>query len=315
MSEFTQPRIGVSACVLGDKVRYDGGHKRSAFVAAQLADFFTFKPICPEVGMGLPVPRPTIHLRETDAGLRLTDSRSGDRDHTAAMEAFFTHQTKLLSSLDGYILAAKSPSCGMERIKVYDQSGSLVHRQGQGLFASLLRRRFPHLPLEEDGRLNDAGLRESFITRVYAYHGFRHQVLIKPSVAALVTYHSRNKLLVMAYSPQTYQSLGRLVAKAKGRLESTLEEYQSLLFSALGKPTDRRKQTNALMHLQGYFKRKLSRQDKQELSEQIEKYRLGHVPLLAPMTLLRHHLKHYPNSYLQQQSYLQPYPEALGLRA
>lgn len=309
------PRIGVSACVMGDKVRYDGGHKQSTFVTRQLHSHVIYQPICPEVGIGLPVPRPTIHLREMADGLHLTDSRNGMLDHTEALQSFFTQQLPKLEKLDGYILAAKSPSCGMERIKVYDENGQLLHRQGQGLFVQLLHKHFPHLPMEEDGRLNDAGLRESFITRVFVYQEFRDKVMNNPSVHGLVTFHSRHKLLVMAYNPQLYQALGRLVAKAKGAEQTTAEAYLALMMKALSKPTNRRKHTNVLMHMQGYFKRHLKSADKRELTEQIEHFRLGQLPLMAPITLLKHHLRHFPNDYLAQQSYFSPYPQELGLRA
>jgi uncharacterized protein YbgA (DUF1722 family)/uncharacterized protein YbbK (DUF523 family) len=309
-----KPLVGISSCVLGEKVRYDGGHKRSAFITDSLAEFVRFAPACPEMGIGMPVPRPTIHIREIDQQQRLTDSRNGQLDHTDKMQAFFSARLSQLSKLDGYVLAAKSPSCGMERIKVYSDKGDLIHRNGQGLFVQLLKQHFPDLPMEEDGRLNDEGLRESFITRLFAYHDFRHQVTGQLSTRALVNFHSQYKMLVMAYSPQAYQALGRLVAGAKGQEEVTARQYLTLMMSALSKPTNRRKHTNVLMHFQGYFKKQLDKADKQELSEQIDKYRRGYVPLMAPVTLLRHHLKNHPNSYLQQQRYLHPYPEALGLR-
>ncbi|GGD77978.1 YbgA family protein [Lacimicrobium alkaliphilum] len=311
----SKPVVGISSCVLGEKVRYDGGHKRSAFVTDKLSEFIRFAPACPEMGIGMPVPRPTIHIREIGQQQRLTDSRDAQVDHTDKMQAYFSARLPQLSQLDGYILAAKSPSCGMERIKVYTPEGELLHRKGQGIFVQMLKQQFPDLPMEEDGRLNDEGLRESFITRIFAYHDFRRQVLNTLSVRALVDFHSRNKMLVMAYSPQAYQALGRLVAGAKGHEETISKQYLTLMMRALSKPTNRRKHTNVLMHLQGYFKKQLDKADKQELCEQIDKYRLGYVPLMAPVTLLRHHLKKYPNDYLQQQRYLQPYPEALGLRA
>ncbi|WP_088328429.1 DUF523 and DUF1722 domain-containing protein [Lacimicrobium sp. SS2-24] len=310
----SKPLVGISSCVLGEKVRYDGGHKRSAFVTDTLAGFVRFVPNCPEMGIGMPVPRPTIHIREIAQQPRLTNSRDASVDHTDDMKAFLTAKLSQLQQLDGYVLAAKSPSCGMERIKVYTEQGELLHRNGQGIFVQLLKEHFPDLPMEEDGRLNDQGLRESFITRIYVYHDFRHNVKNELSASALVDFHSRHKMLIMAYSPHAYQTLGRLVANVKGQEESTASQYLTLMMKALSKPTNRRKHTNVLMHLQGYFKKQLDKADKHELSEQIDKYRLGYTPLMAPVTLLRHHLKNHPNAYLSRQSYLQPYPEALGLR-
>ncbi|MDF2177591.1 DUF523 and DUF1722 domain-containing protein [Aliiglaciecola sp. CAU 1673] len=308
------PKIGISACVMGSKVRYDGGHKRSSFVMDKLGSYVSFVPLCPEVGMGMSVPRPTIHLRETAHGIRLTDSKDGSIDHTDKMQRFFSQHLEQLAPLDGYILAAKSPSCGMERIKVYSEEGELQRKDGQGLFVQLLKQHFPHLPMEEDGRLNDAGLRESFVTRIFAYQAFREQVASNPSVSSLVAFHSRYKLLIMSYSPVVYRQLGRLVANAKVHLESAIEQYLGLMMQALSKVPNRKKQTNVLMHIQGYFKSHLNKADKHELCEQIEAFRLGHLPLMAPLTLLKHYLRRYPNDYLQQQAFFDPYPSTLGLR-
>lgn len=309
-------KVGISSCVLGQKVRFDGGHKGSNFVKHHLAKVFELSPICPEVGMGMPVPRPTIHVREINQHARLTDTKTGEKDHTQALQDFFDATRPVIPEFDGYILAAKSPTCGMERIKVYNEQGELLHRKGQGMYAQRLIQNFPNLPVEEDGRLNDQGLRESFIVRVYAHHEFRRQVLEQPKLNALIKFHSRYKFLVLAFHPESYQALGQLVAEAsKQPLDTVLQEYLSLLMNALNRTSSRRKHTNVLMHLQGFFKKQLNKQDKHELNEQILKYRSGYVPLMAPVTLLKHHLQHHPNGYLEQQVYFQPYPEELGLRA
>jgi uncharacterized protein YbgA (DUF1722 family)/uncharacterized protein YbbK (DUF523 family) len=309
-------KVGVSACVLGDKVRFDGGHKKSDFVSASLHEVFQLLPVCPEVGMGMSVPRPTIRVTEIKQGARLTDSKDISIDHTDKLHEFVEQKISLLDQIDGYILAAKSPTCGIYRIKTYNDKGDLLHRNGRGLFAGEVMERYPNLPVEEDGRLNDTGLRESFITRVYVHHEFRTTVLTDPSSHKLVKFHSRHKFLVMAYSNKAYQQLGRLVAQVgSSHLDTCLKQYLSLLMQVLSKPTDRKKHTNVLMHLQGFFKKSLDKQDKQELSEQIDKYRRGYLPLMAPITLLMHYLKKYPNPYLSEQVYLKPYPEELGLRA
>lgn len=313
-------KIGVSSCVLGQSVRYDGGHKQSRFVSNKVAHLFDLIPLCPEVGMGMPVPRPTIHIREFqgDSGsqLRLVDSKDASLDHTGSLKKYYDSIHHQLSEFDGYIVAAKSPSCGMERIKVYNEQGELLHRKGMGLYVAHLKERFPSLPIEEDGRLNDQGLRESFFTRVMAHYHFRTQVLANPSVKSLVDFHSRYKFLILAYKPDIYRQLGRVVANAKvGELSSTISEYQSLMMFAMSRTVSRKKHTNVLMHLQGFFKKLISTEEKKELSQQIEHYRLGYVPLLAPLTLLRHYLQKYPNPYLEQQVYLQPFPLELGLHA
>lgn len=309
-------KVGVSACVLGDKVRFDGGHKKSDFVTSQLSNVFQLLPVCPEVGIGMSVPRPTIRVTEINQQSRLTDSKDPSLDYTEKLTEFVSNKSSSLAQLDGYILAAKSPTCGIHRIKTYNQQGDLLHRQGQGLYAQQIIAQYPNLPLEEDGRLNDQGLRESFITRVYVHNQFRTEVLSEPSTHNLIRFHSRHKFLVMAYSNKAYQQLGRLVAQvAESHLETCLNQYLTLLMHVLSKPTNRKKHTNVLMHLQGFFKKSLDKSDKQELSEQIDKYRRGFLPLMAPITLIMHYLKKYPNPYLAEQVYLKPFPEELGLRA
>ena len=309
-------KVGVSACVMGEKVRYDGGHKQSNYTVNYLSKVFQMVPTCPEVGMGMPVPRPAIRVVEGKSDNLLVDSKDATLDYTSDLENYYQKQKPVFPELDGYIFAAKSPTCGVERIKVFDDEGNLLHRKGRGLFADRVMKGFPHLPVEEDGRLNDMGLRESFVTRVFVHASYRNEVLAEPSVNALVAFHSKHKFLVMAYNPIAYRQLGRVVANAKhARFETVSEQYMSLLMSALSKPTNRKKHTNVLMHLQGFLKKKLDKQDKQELTEQIDQYRLGHLPLMAPITLINHHLKHHPNDYVSSQVYLQPYPAELQLRA
>lgn len=301
---------------MGEKVRYDGGHKRSAFVTSNLQDMFNLIPVCPEVGIGMSTPRPAIRVVEQGDSHRLLDAKDSSLDYTDKLADFYQQQHTKFHQLDGYILAAKSPTCGIERIKVYTQDGELAHRKGTGLFAQHIRQHYPNLPMEEDGRLNDMGLRESFITKVFIHSRFRNEVVLPAEVRNLIEFHSKHKFLVMAYSPVAYRQLGRMVANvSKETLSSTQSQYLTLLMSTVSKPTNRKKHTNVLMHLQGFLKKQLSKEDKQELAEQINKYRLGYVPLLAPITLLLHFLKQHPNPYLSQQVYLHPYPEELRLRA
>lgn len=313
---MSKMKLGTSACVLGQTVRYDGGHKRSAFVSKNVAEHFELVPFCPEVGMGMPVPRPTIHIREINETQRLVDSKNKDIDHTEKNVQFFEQIKARIEKLDGFLLAAKSPTCGLERIKIYDADGKLIHRKGTGMFVQLLQAHFPHLPLEEDGRLNDQGLRECFFTKVSAYHDFRNTVLSDISKNALIQFHSRYKFLVMAYSPQTYQELGRFVAELDDdSIKSGVSDYLTRLMRLLSKPTNRKKHTNVLMHIQGFFKQQLDKEDKSELSQQIEQYRKGLIPLLAPITLLNHFRRKYPVEYLENQVYFQPYPMELGINA
>ena len=308
--------VGVSACVLGENVRYDGGHKKSHYTVNYLTKVFNLIPVCPEVGMGMTVPRPPIRIIEKDQQVRLVDVKDSSIDYTSRLSDFYQKKHAGFAALDGYIFAAKSPTCGVERIKVYDDCGNLLHRKGAGVFAHKVKQAYPFLPIEEDGRLNDKGLRESFVTRVYVHARYREEVLQNPTMGALVDFHSKHKFLVMAYSPMAYRQLGRIVANAKTLdFDTVSQQYQSVIMQALSKPTNRKKHTNVLMHLQGFLKKNLARQDKQELCEQIEQYRKGYVPLLAPITLMNHHLKAFPNEYIASQVYLRPFPPELELRA
>lgn len=316
MIETSAIKIGSSACVLGDKVRYDGGHKRSAFVVNQLSNHYKLIPFCPEVGIGMPVPRPAIQLREIDDKIELVDSKTGSNNYTQAMNGYFQTNQSKLSQLDGYILAAKSPSCGMERIKVHDANGKQLHRDGAGIFAKQLIEHFPSLPVEEDGRLNDKGIRESFFARVHAHATFREMVAADPKPASLVEFHTRYKYLVLAYNPKIYYELGPLVAQCgAGDFETVAKVYLHRLMTALSKPTNRKKHTNVLMHLQGFFKKDLDPECKQELAQSIEHFYQGYIPLLAPLTLINHYLMQFPNTFLKKQVYLAPFPLELGIHA
>ena len=308
-------KIGTSACVLGEKVRFDGGHKRSSFVASHISEFYQLVPFCPEVGIGMSVPRPAIHLREINNEIRLVDSKTGSSDYSDKMAYYFERQQSSLEPLDGYILAGKSPSCGMERIKIHNEEGRLLHRDGRGMFAESLLNRYPDLPVEEDGRLNDKGIRESFFTRVEAHALFRKLVMEDRQASSLIEFHTRYKYLILAYNPKIYYELGPIVAQCAQDIEQAVSDYRSKMMVALSKPTTRKKHTNVLMHLQGFFKNDLASEYKKELSEEIDKYHSGYVPLLAPLTLINHYLREFPNEFLQKQAYLKPFPLELGLHA
>jgi len=310
-------QVGISACVLGQKVRFNAGHKALAFATEQLDPFVSFKPLCPEVALGLGTPREAIRLQlDPDQQVRLVNSKDSTIDHTEAMLDYADAVLPSLQHLSGFIVCAKSPSCGMERVKVTDPNGFPVGKVGVGLFTHQLMQRYPWLPVEEDGRLMDANLRENFITRVWACHDFQQLCASGFSVGKLVAFHSRYKFLVMAHSPVAYRELGRLVAQARlfspGQLA---QRYLLELMQALKQQASRKQQANVLQHLQGFFKHLLSAEAKQELLALIDKYRRGHIPLLAPLTLLKHHLAVHPHHYLAAQVYFQPFPDELGLRA
>jgi len=308
-------RIGISSCLLGAMVRYDGGHQLDRYLRDTLGAYFDYVPVCPEVELGLPTPRDTLRLVETGEGTRLVFSRSGE-DITARMLAWAEKRVVELEreGLCGFIFKAKSPSSGMERVKLYDRNG-VPAKQGVGLFARTFMAHFPLLPVEEDGRMHDAHLRENFIECVFTCKRWRDLLAKGLTPAALVDFHARHKLLLLSHSPELYREMGKLVAGAGKRPAGELGEgYQLLLMKALRLHASLRKQVNVLHHLLGYFKRQLSADEKQEALELIEHYRLGHVPLIVPVTLINHYVRKYAQPYLQQQVYLNPHPLELQLR-
>lgn len=311
-------KLGISACVLGEKVRFDSGHKRNHFICNELANYVEFVPVCPEVGIGLPIPRPAIRLIDADQNtIRLVDSKTTTIDHTPAMRRFCEQKIKKLESLAlcGYVVCAKSPTCGMERVKVYNPSTNMAEKKGVGIFTQILMEKMPWLPVEEDGRLNAPELRENFVFRLFALQDLYNNVTASLSTHAIIAFHSRYKLMLMAHSVKKYQELGRLVGNiANYELHAFYELYRTSFMQAISKPASRKNNTNVLMHLQGYFKMVLDKQQKAELSRLIHGYHQGILPLLVPLTLINHYVSQYPNPYLQDQCFLNPYPEKLRLR-
>lgn len=305
-------RIGVSGCVVGQEVRFNGGHKRSRFVSDQLGAHVEFVPVCPEVEMGLPVPRETIRLVRTEnEKTRLVASKSGT-DYTDRMQAFAESKTKELedSDLCGFIVQKGSPSCGMERVKAYPQGGGMPLRDERGLFTRELMRRFPRLPVEEDGRLNDPSLREHFLMRVFAYRRLKDLFASDWKASDLVAFHSREKLLVLAHSD--YRPLGRLVAhRGEYAHEEWGARYQEMFLDALAKPPSTGKHINVLQHVAGYFRRGLDQVARAEVADLIEAYRNNLVPLVVPLTLVKHHVRSLGLQYLDAQSYLHGNPRRL----
>jgi uncharacterized protein YbgA (DUF1722 family)/uncharacterized protein YbbK (DUF523 family) len=309
-------RLGISACLLGEEVRYDGGHKRDTFLVDTLGPFVQWVPVCPEVELGLGVPRPPIRLVGDDAGApRLVVERTGE-DLTARMRRWAADRVETLAGLGlhGYVLKRGSPSCGLLRVRVYGETG-LPGRVGRGLFASVLVEALPLLPVEEEGRLADAGLREAFIERVFAAARWQAFIAAGPRARDLVAFHAAHKLAVLAHSPRDYAALGRLVAGAGPRLStSTLAVYGAGLMRALAVRATRARHVNVLQHLAGFFKRQLADDERAELGEVITEYRCGLVPLVVPITLLKHHVRRLGLTYLADQVYLHPHPKELMLR-
>ncbi|MCW2254982.1 uncharacterized protein YbgA (DUF1722 family)/uncharacterized protein YbbK (DUF523 family) [Providencia alcalifaciens] len=309
--------VGISTCLLGKNVRFDGGHKRFQLAVDELSDFFEYQSVCPEMTIGLSTPRPALRLVKSNEGiieLRFSDGREGDL--TEKMNTFSTDYLNQNWPFSGYIVCAKSPSCGLERVRVYDAIGNGNRKAGTGIFTEKLQKHMPWLPIEEDGRLNDPHIRENFITRVFALNELNTLKENNPTRQALIDFHSRYKLLLLAHSQPLYRDLGRFVATIKewASMTSFILEYRNRFMALLQHQATRRSHTNVLMHIQGYFKHHLTSKQRQALSLLILDYRQGIQPLLAPITLLNHYLSEYPNDYLLQQRYFQPYPYALRLR-
>ncbi len=309
-------RLGVSTCLLGQNVRYDGGHKRDRFLTDTLGRFVEWIPVCPEVEIGLPVPREAMHLEGDPDDPRLVTITSR-HDHTECMRGWARQRLEQLAhqNLHGFVFKSGSPSSGLHRVKVYDEHG-MPSRLGTGIFPTEVMRRFPLLPLEEDGRLHDMGLRENFIERIFTYYRWSCLLQQDPSPGGIVAFHTAHKLTMMAHSPQHYEQMGRLVAQA-GELEwsELVEVYGRLLMEGSEVIATRGRHANVLQHLMGFLKECLSTADKTELLGLIQDYQQGLVPLVVPLTLLRHHLSRCPvPEWAHQQVYLNPYPKELMLR-
>ncbi|MGL5385431.1 MAG: YbgA family protein [Serratia sp. (in: enterobacteria)] len=308
--------VGISACLLGSAVRFDGGHKRCEFAVEQLAPYVQFEPICPEMAIGLPTPRPALRLVKGPQQIWLRYSNDASVDLTEQMQQFSQQRVSQLQHLCGYIVCSKSPTCGMERVKLWEENGLGARKSGVGLFTAELLQQMPWLPVEEEGRLNDPVLRENFVERVFALYELNMLWRKGLTRGGLIAFHSRYKLSLLAHSQPEYRELGRFVADIESwqSLDAFAVEYRQRLMRLLQHKATRRNHTNVLMHVQGYFRRQLSSAQRQELARLIDHYRQGMQPLLAPITLLKHYMAEYPDSYLAQQRYFEPYPEALRLR-
>lgn len=311
-----KPRIAISACLTGHSVRYNGGHKASDLCRAQLEAHFEWTPVCPEVAIGLGVPRDPIRLVGNPDHPEVVGTRNPGMDLTGPLRTYGEQMANELDDICGYIFMQKSPSCGLERVKVYQDNGHPAFHSGRGAYAQAFCERRPDLPVEEEGRLHDPVLRENFISRVYAYADWQRVLAEGLNRGALVNFHSRYKYLLMANNPQAYRTLGRMLGTLSKNDDPLVvgPEYFSELMQALRRCASRGTHSNVLQHLSGYFKDALTPSDKSELQELIGQYQQGVVPLVVPLTLLKHHLRNHPDPYLQQQAYLQPHPESLGLR-
>jgi uncharacterized protein YbgA (DUF1722 family)/uncharacterized protein YbbK (DUF523 family) len=308
-------KLGISTCLLGENVRYDGGHKLDRFLTETLAQYVEYVSVCPEVECGLPIPREAMHLEGNPDSPRLVTSRT-KQDMTERIVKWAEKRVVELEKEDlcGFIFKSDSPSSGMERVRVYNEKG-MPSKKGVGMFARIFMNHFPLLPVEDEGRLHDPQLRENFIERIFALKRWREVLSKKESRWDLVDFHTQHKLLILSHSPKHYQMMGKLVAKAKEILIKELyRQYQNILMEALQLKTTPKKNANVLMHMMGYFKEQLSSDEKQELLEVIDHYRQEVIPLVVPITLINHYVRKYDQPYLKQQVYLNPHPLELQLR-
>ena len=312
----TKPKIAISSCLVGHEVRFDGGHKQFRYATESLATYFDFIPLCPEVAIGLGIPRPTIRLmkRENDITEAVSNADRSLR-YTEALSAYGRETAPSLHGVSGYILKKDSPSCGMARVKVYQDNDGPPCRTGVGIYAKEIIEAHPNLPIEEEGRLNDTRLRENFLERVFLYHRWLRSMEGGVDSNALVKFHTVQKFAVLAHDEPAYRELGRIVAGVTtSDIEARCRDYISLLMGAMKVLTTPKKHANVLMHIMGFFKKSLTSEDKKELLRLIDAHREGLVPVIVPITLINYFRKRHPNAYVDGQIYLEPHPPELMLR-
>jgi len=308
-------KIGISRCLLGEPVRYDGGHQHDRYLTGILGRFVTYVPVCPEVECGLPIPRESMRL-VGDAETPRLMTRKTKIDHTDRMLSWAKKRVQDLEkeNLCGFIFKKNSPSSGLHRVKVYNEKGQ-PGKSGMGLWARAFTQHFPLIPVEEDGRLNDPVLRENFIEQVFALRDWRETLKKRRGMGAIVDFHTRHKLLLLSHSPANYRTMGQLVADGKKKpIAQLYREYETLFIHSLRLKTTKKKNINVMLHMMGYFKKQLDADEKQELLEIIDRYRKDLVPLVVPITLFNHYVRKYKQPYLSAQTYLDPHPVELKLR-
>jgi len=306
--------VAISECLIGGEVRHDGGHKRSSLPHDKLQGLFAFRPVCPEVGIGMGVPRDAIRLVGDADSPRAVGARDSSLDVTSELTEFAKSRSRLLNGVDGHIFTKNSPSCGLFRVKVYGEKNTPPNPNGRGIYAAQVTRQNADLPVEENGRLLDPVLRENFVTRTFVHAHWRALSAAGITAESLIAFHSAYKFLVMAHSVAAYRQLGRLLSNLSKDVASIATKYFSQLMQALAQPASRGGHANVLSHLQGYVKNEISSSARNELARLIENYRRGEAPLMAPLALLKHHLGEHEATYAWNQLYLQPHPERAGLR-
>lgn len=314
-STAAKPVMGIGSCLAGNAVRYNKQTKSPNQHVRAIGENFTMRAFCPEMGIGMGVPRAPIHLVGSEDHVRALDVDTHSKDYTEQLAGYAETVLSLAPELCGYILVKGSPSCGVERVKRYAENGHSVASDQMGIFAAALAQADPLLPLEDDGRLNDPGLRESFVTRAYTYHDWKQLLQQGLSTHRLIEFYSRYKYLVMAHHVPSYKTLGPMLADAGKRpVNEVADEFIRILMQGLTYRATRRSHSNVLFHLSGYLKRSVAAEERQRLKDLIEQYRLGYIPLVVPVTMLRHHFANNPNAYIDQQVFMAPYPDELQLR-
>lgn len=310
----TKPQIGVSACLAGQAVRFDGNFIANQFIKSECASFFDIHRVCPEVELGMGIPRPPIQLRDFDNEIRLVFSKNPGHDITDSMREFSAKKVSSLPPLDGYIFKRDSPSCGVHKVPVRNDRTGMRKRNGIGLFAQAFKEQFPQVPTEDEGRLNDDGIRENFLERVYAHYRWRQINEADNPLKAFRDFHTRYKLILMAKDNIASRQLGRMVATVNNDdFTDIKEQYISLFMQAMTKIPSPGRHVNVMMHILGYLKDHLDRKDKAELLEWFEIYRENRVARVTPMMLLQHHFNTHKNAYISEQYYFSPFPGPLML--
>ncbi len=313
LTEKTSPviTIGISSCLLGDEVRYDGGHKRNSYIEQTLGAYFQFRRFCPEMAIGMGVPREPIRLQRVGEQIHAVGIKDPAIDVTDKLQQCADAQHEWLAGICGYIFKKDSPSCGIERVKVYHNN--VPAKEGSGIYARRVLQNFPELPVEEEGRLGDPVLRENFIQRVYILYRWKEMLAQGVTPHRLAEFHARHKLIIMSHNQNCVRELGRMIAATQTDITRVASEYLSRLMACLKEKATRGNHVNVLQHIQGYLKTNLDADDKKELVEVIEKYRIGELPLIVPVTLLKHHFRKSPDAYIENSFYMNPYPSELCL--
>jgi uncharacterized protein YbgA (DUF1722 family)/uncharacterized protein YbbK (DUF523 family) len=307
-----KPVIGVSSCLLGNNVRFDGGHKRDRLITDVLAEHMSIKTVCPEVGIGLGIPRPAIRLQDINGETRLVASKDKSQDFTEAMTRYSSEVIDSLSTLDGFIFKKGSPSCGAFRVPVVVHEEGHRRHDGTGLFAGIFMERYPWIPVEEEGRLNDEILRQNFLERVYALHRWNRIPDADENISEFIRFHARHKLMLMARDQVQYQRLGRWVAETTAdTLKERRQIYLQEFMKVMKKKVTKGRHVNVMMHVMGYLKNQISGEDKKELLHHFESFRNDYLPLTALLLLIKHHFRKYPDPYISDQYYLEPYPQRI----